>query len=532
MTGACTSKSNLVFNLGDDEGAQAVAAPPGPGIQQLRLLNEREYKNSVRYILGVDPAESLVFGSRGNGYDTSAGGQMDAGLLNALFEEAQGNADWYKNERLFGQYPCFNEANVEHGCVENFVRQLTRKFFRRDLPNWEVHSYIVFYRDREAEDGKPEALKQLVTRFLISPDFLYRTEIGTASTDGSKLNQFEIASLISFTLTATTPDDLLLNDASQGKLNSENIRKHVRRLLETSEGHAQIVKFMKQWLRLDALDDMSRNPARYTKLESPEQGSALKREFELFVEDVLLKGDGKLTDAFQNNITFVNRHTAPLYGLRYSGDEFIRVKLDNKRSGLLTLASVMASHASSSDFDRDRPVQRGTLILRQLLCGKVGLPSGVDVVSAGNRAAAQVPNFHELTTREQFDIITQQEQTCVMCHSTFMPYGYVLGNYNARGEYVTQTRGRPINVSITDVGPKRKSYDNPVTFINDLSQDERVYKCFTKNFAKFVTGADDEKVEGLSRYFHAGFKRKKYSIKSLIEDFFVEEFLYQRKATP
>lgn len=113
-----------------------------------------------------------------------------------------------------------------------------------------------------------------------------------------------------------------------------------------------------------------------------------------------------------------------------------------------------------------------------------------------------------------------------------MPYGYILGNYGALGQFMTEMRGRPINVSVTGVtvGSSKKSYGNPIVFINDLAQDERVYQCFTKQMVRFITGNDDERFEGMARYFHSGFRRKKYNVKELFEDFFAEDFLYRRRA--
>ncbi|MEQ1878665.1 MAG: DUF1592 domain-containing protein, partial [Bdellovibrionia bacterium] len=392
-----------------------------------------------------------------------------------------------------------------------------------------------YYDSRKQEDGDRTALKQLFTRFLISPNFLYRTETGKVAKAGepATLNQFEIASLIAFTLTANTPDDKLLDDATNGALTADAVRGHVRRLLKTTAGRNTVIRFLKQWLKAEAIDDMYRDPERYPKLESAEQAHIFKVEFEMFIKDVLLDGEGSLRAALTENFTYVNRHTAHLYGLTSYSDELKRVTLDkSRRGGILTLASVMAAHGSSSEIDHDRPVQRGTMILNRLLCGEVGIPSGLDVVTAGNQAAAKVPNFYQLTTREQFEIMMQQSDACINCHQTFMPYGYILGNYGALGQFMTEMRGRPINVSVTGVtvGSSKKSYGNPIVFINDLAQDERVYQCFTKQMVRFITGNDDERFEGMARYFHSGFRRKKYNVKELFEDFFAEDFLYRRRA--
>ena len=532
---SCSFTSALKFDEnGNSNLNEEIAPPPGPGNPQIRFLNAREYKNSVNKILGVFVTTTLEFGATRNGFETSADGQIDQGLLSALLDEAQSLANNYVETRLEADFTCAYNEGSDEGCIKSLIVKYGTKFFRRPVTPGELNSLYDYFRARELEDGHRTALKHLFARFLISPSFLYRTEVGKLSADNQirQLDQFEIASLLAFTLTATTPDDLLLDDAYKAKLDADGIRSHVRRLLKTSDGRNSIVRFMKQWLKLDNLDDMFRNPARYPKLASPEQAYTLKREFEMFVKDVVLDGEGSLRSALTESITYIDRHTAYLYGLSSNSDSLERVTLDkSRRSGILTLASVMASHGSSSDINRDRPVQRGTLILEKVLCGDVGIPSGLDVVTAGNQAAAKVPNFHELTTREQFEIVMQQSETCIACHQTFMPFGYVLGNYNALGQFVTESRGRHIDVSVSNVplGPSKKSFSGPMTFIEDLAAEERVYKCFAKQMAKYITGAESDAVQAMSLYFHMGFKRKKYDIKSLLEDFFAEEYLYRRK---
>ncbi|HEX4923827.1 MAG TPA: DUF1592 domain-containing protein [Bdellovibrionales bacterium] len=533
---ACTSKSVLQFDAPSGE-EQIFAAPPAPGAVQLRVLSSREYKNSVKAILGVDVKPDLEFGARRNGFETSADGLLDQNLLSALIEEAPVVAENYIVTNLANEYPCLRDVPPGDQCVRDSVAAVGFKFFRRPLTEEEINDYHNYYNERRAIDDQHLATVQLFSRFLLSANFLYRSELGklAAGESTTRLTQFEIASLIAFTLTATTPDTLLMNDAKSGKLSGDTIRGHVRRLLKTADGRNAVIRFMKGWLKLDNLDDMHRNPDRYAKLQSADQAWALKREFELFVKDVVLEGAGTLRAALTEPVTYVNRHTAQLYGVQNDGDSMTRVQLDGtRRGGIVTLASVMAAHASSTDVNRDRPVQRGTMILKQIMCGEVGIPSGLDVISAGNQAASRVPNYQDLTTREQFDVIMQQSESCVSCHQGFMPFGYVLGNFNALGAFVTDFRGRPINAAVTNVPMSRgrRNFDGPVAFVKELAEDERVHRCFTKQFAKFVTGADNGPyVDDLGRYFHAGFRRKKFNIRDLIEDFFSEEFLYQRKAT-
>src|SRR6201999_2275812 len=101
----------------------------------------------------------------------------------------------------------------------NFIDVFGRRAYRRPLAAEEKTAYTSLYSDYAA-GGYDDALRVIVQTMLQSPNFLYHVELAPpASTAGVlPLDPYELASRLSFFLTATTPDDTLLDAAAQGTL--------------------------------------------------------------------------------------------------------------------------------------------------------------------------------------------------------------------------------------------------------------------------------------------------------------------------
>ncbi len=488
-------------NVGDDDGDGEGDDTDGPAVEsvdprQIRLLNAHEYRNTVRDLLGVEALPDLDFSDRGSGYDNGSNGQLGESLFGVLYLEAERLAAEYVATRLPQDFPCFDAvAPLAEACVETVVDELGRRAHRRPLDADARQGLLAFAAGAAEEaDDSARVMELLVTRLLMSTRFLYRTEIGEAAdadAETVELDPFERASLVSYTLTASMPDELLLADAEADQLDGDRIREHVRRLLATGAGRAQIVRFIGQWLRTQALDRMAAAPEEFAKFGTPELGESLRDELGAFIEHVVLDEKGTLADLLTRSLTYANRHTAPLYGLESTSDELEALELDpTQRGGVLTLASVMAVHSSGGDVARDKPIPRGLLVVNQLLCEEVGLPAGIDVQSAAAEVMDEVEDFDALTTREQFELIMNQDEHCVACHATFMPFGYLWSNFDALGQYQTHFGDRPLDSKVAGLllDGATRDYTGVMDIIPELAQSEEVAYCLTTQMLRFVTG--------------------------------------------
>jgi hypothetical protein len=157
----------------------------------------------------------------------------------------------------------------------------------------------------------------------------------------------------------------------------------------------------------------------------------------------------------------------------------------------LTLASTMAALSTVGDVERDRPVLRGLVVRRRLLCGTIQLPAGLDTAAAAQQAALATPGFEGLTTRERFEAMMQAGEVCRECHRQFMPLGYAFGHYGALGQLMNAYRGRPIDARVEGVplGAQTGTFAGAVELVDALASSDEVSRCFTRSFLAYVLGS-------------------------------------------
>ncbi|MEZ4251463.1 MAG: DUF1592 domain-containing protein [Polyangiales bacterium] len=515
-----------------DGGVRRPGEPPPdpdaqPGARQARLLSAREYGNTVRDLLGVEVSPDLHFGDTSTGFDNANGTPLDENLLSRLWVSAEEAARTYVRETMPTEFPCI--ATLDDACVDTVLRDLGRRAFRKPLDTTERAAFADFARRMRADADDPRhAAELLVTRLLLSPRFLYRTEVGVRAGDVAVLDPFERASLLSYTLTASMPDEALLADAEADRLDEATVRGHVARLLDTDAGRLQLFELFKQWLRAGELDRMASEPEAFAKLTSPELGVALRDELATFVERVVLEEEATLADVLTRRSVPVDRHTAPLYGLEAEGEApEDRTIPSHRPGGVLSLASVLAVHASRVDVDRENPIHRGLLVRNQLFCEPIALPSGLDLQDAVD-AVGQPDDWETLPQRDRLEHVMQQGEACQGCHATFMPFGYLWSHFDGLGQYRTEHHGHPLDSSVDAVlvDGEVRAYADAKELLPDLARSEGVASCFRRQLARFVSGG----VEG-ALVDHAATARSRTGLPIVqqLEDMLAHETLYVRE---
>lgn len=522
----------------DSRGEERVPITVTLSAPQLRALSAAEYRRTVRDLLGLSVTTPLTHSDWTAGFDNGSGILVDDNLLSALLDESERLAAEYVARRAGSDFPCFDAANLTDACVKTLITQLGRRAHRRPLSPAQRDELFGFFEAvaRDASD-RLTGLQWVVARLITAPQFLYRTEVGRPTALGGalyRLDDFEKAQLLSYTLTGSMPDEALLADAEAGRLDDAGLRRHIRRLWATAPARERVGDFFRQWLKATRLDEMAQRPADYPKLFAPSLGASLKAEFDGFVAAVVFDGTGTLPALFTESFTLADANTAPLYG-RPAPAAPTRLALDPaERRGVLTLASTMAAIASPDDPSRDRPVVRGLMVKEQLLCEEIGPPSGVNTLAARN-AALQVPNFDQLTTREQYEAMMQQGPQCQSCHQQFMPLGFALGRYDALGRHRTLQRGRPVDATVHEVpfAGELKSFAGGPELAEALGASAATASCFSKNFVGFTTGlAPNEHTETLSGSLVQQLGEGPLAIAGFVEELLASPHLYLRRGVP
>ncbi len=550
LTPACVGELFSGPPKGPDEVPPGLRLPDG-GVKpptevvvapaQIRVLSAPEYRNTVRDLLGLTTSPTLTHADWTGGYDNGAALKVDENLFSALLVEAESLSQQYVATRLGSDFSCFDAANIADDCVRSIISTLGRRAYRKPLSQEQRDELLAFFQTVTNDGGgKLVAVESIVARLLVSPHLLYRTEVGQPVQPGQlgtvrfKLDDFEKASLIAYTLTGTMPDEALLSAAEAGELSDETkLRSQIKRLWQSPRTRERQADFFRQWLRVTALDRMARQPADFSKLPSAEVGTSLKAEFDAYIGAVIFDGTGTLPALFTETFSFVDRNTAPLYGLTSTSDVPTRVSLDPAtRRGVLTLASTMAAIGSATDGDRDRPVLRGLMVKNQILCEEVGPPSSVNTVAAA-QTASSTPNFADLTTREQYEAMMQQGAECNGCHRQFMPIGFAFGKYDALGRYRVTQHGRTVNSAVSDLPYANDvhSFSGAQELVTSLAGNPTTTSCWSKNFIKYALGnSASPHTETLSDSLTEKLGTDPVTVAKLIEETLASPHLYVRVA--
>lgn len=330
-------------------------------------------------------------------------------------------------------------------CLEFATRA-----WRRPLSDREKLRLRRFYDQTLAADGDhPRAIRALLARILVAPQFLYRVEPAAVTASGAgvaprPLSNWEMASRLSFFLWSSIPDRELRRAAAAGKLTTDaGIEEQVRRMLADPKARRLATEFFGQWLGFYDFDKYRGvDTSRFTTF-TEEVREAMYEEAVAFFEHVI-RQDRPVGDLFYADYTFLNRELARYYGLTSdlekmkSRDRFERVEVGN-RGGLMRLGAVLT--VTSAPL-RTSPVKRGDWILRRIL----GTPVPPPPADAGS-IPADDKQFGGLTLKAQLDK-HRRNPSCASCHTRIDPLGFALERYDPTGRWrESYLDGKPIDDS-------------------------------------------------------------------------------------
>lgn len=332
---------------------------------------------------------------------------------------------------------------IEPATKEQDIRAILERFalraYRRPPTSEEIDRLRAIVALAE-EGGEPieRGIQLAVGAVLVSPYFLFKVELDDPAQPDRvrELNDYELATRLSYFLWSSMPDDELLKLAAQGKLRDESVlRKQVERMIADKSSDAFVENFAGQWLQLRNLEIRQPDPNRFPKFNE-ELRSAMRKETELFFASVLREGRS-VGDFITGDYTFVNEKLAKHYGIAdVKGKEFRRVELKGlPRSGVLTQASILLL---TSDPTRTSPVKRGKWVMETIL---------------GTPPATPPANVPEIEKQKLTGTLRQQMEqhrinpACATCHALMDPLGFGLENFDAIGAWRDKEGEYPIDAS-------------------------------------------------------------------------------------
>jgi hypothetical protein len=328
--------------------------------------------------------------------------------------------------------------------------------YRRPLTKAEKDELLAFYHSlRDQHLSHEDAIRDAVVSVLMSPFFCYRVDppslaqnSGRASAsqapDVEPLDDYALASRLSYFLWSTMPDEELMKHAAAGDLRKPDVLAgQARRMLQDGHIRNLATEFAGNWLDVRRFEehnavDRERFPAFTNDLRE-----AMFEEPIRFVVD-LIRRNGSVLDFLYGNYTFVNPVLARHYGMpEPPADEWVRVDEAQKyaRGGLLPMSVFLTKNAPGL---RTSPVKRGYWIVHRLLGEYIPAPPpDVPVLPTDET------KLGDLTLRETL-AQHRANPACASCHAKFDAFGLVFEGYGPVGETRTQDlAGRPAQIDAT-----------------------------------------------------------------------------------
>lgn len=464
--------------------AQSECKSPRAVPLALRRLTPYEYANTMKSLLAVDvDVDKLLSDPKELGFEGFAKNQVASTALSEQWDAvAESVADKATRDlsKLLGCDPATNTK-----CWSTFVSTFGARAYRRPLNTGELNKHILFLQNAQKAEGVAGAAKMYIVAILQSPSFLYRPEtLASENVGPQRLDEWAIASRLSYLLWQTMPDQTLFDAARSKQLGSAtDLRTQVTRMLTDPKAASAVRHFAEQWLEVDSLSTLSKDESTYPDF-IPKVGLLMKEELGRFVEAAVLGQGNGVAALFSSKQTFVNTELAKFYGWPgpSSGELFSAVSMpDRERQGLLTLGGVMAVHGRPN---QSSPIARGKFVRERILCQTLpSPPNDIDITAPIVRAGA--------TTRERFTD-HKSDPRCAGCHALIDPVGFLFEHYDGVGRYRTKDQGRDVDASgeLSDAEGIEGKYTDVLSLVPKLTQSRLVSSCMTIQWFRFAFGRE------------------------------------------
>lgn len=459
---------------------------------RVRRLTNLEYESTVDAVVGAPErvADKLPPDVRREGYTSNDDQAVPSALASRYDAIARDVAHRAVTDRLDRLVPCTEPRGPR--CAETFVDTLGRRAWRHPLDPAERSLLLTAFHEAASTGGGFAAgAEAVLTALLESPSLLYLTELGARSSSPGNapshrivtLTPFEVASLLSYTLRGTPPDEALLQAAASGQLMAPEVREQqARRLLAESDTRLHFRRFILEWLEVDGLENTAKDVTLFPQYEALKR--AMLDETSAFVDEVMVFAGGSLRALLGARFASVGPTMARFYGLKTWGARASLV--GTRRAGVLQQASFLAAHAHE---DGTSPIKRGDFVLRRLLCKRLPRPSEV-----GIETVLPLPS-HAKTTRELFAAHTN-DAACSGCHELIDPLGYTFEGFDAAGGTRTSDNGKPVDTTArVKLGGVTASFGDSFDVSEWLADNPDASECYLRQAFRYFTSSDDAKVE-------------------------------------
>jgi hypothetical protein len=310
--------------------------------------------------------------------------------------------------------------------IKEVVSRIGPRALRRPLRDDEPETWAALAKPvLESGRGFEEGLRVVLRALLSSPEFVYHEAAP------GPLDDYALATRLSYFLWKSLPDDQLLFLAAGGRLNDpEVLTTEVNRMLENEKAQRFVEDFLDQWLELKEIDATTPDEKLYPEYDDVLRQAMLEETRHFFSE--MIRSDLCVREFIDSDFTFLNRRLAEHYGIPgVEGLDFRKVTLpaESPRGGLLTQASILKVTANGTNTS---PVPRGSFVLANLL-GTPPSPPPPDI-------GAIEPDTRGATTIREELAAHRGMESCNRCHREIDPPGFALESFDPIGGFRSRYR--------------------------------------------------------------------------------------------
>jgi len=503
--GGVTMPSAAGLAVFDPSLCKAGAAPAVESAPVRRLLRV-EYNNMVRDLGLGDTHPADQCGSQqkipGN-FNTNAYATVSGTLINqqylqtaeTLAEGAVTNTNTL-NGLLNPEGSACGTRNA--ACAQAFIADFAGRAFRGQLDDTESAALLQLYNDTATQFDFATGIQAVITSVLTSPRFLFVLELGQPGSSGSTvpLSPMELATRLSLFLWRSLPDSALISAAGSGSL---DVAAQATRMLADPKATAALQDFANQWLDIENMDAVTKD-TQFT-FWTADFAKELHTETLTTFSSSLLTDDTDLKTLLTSSSSYVNADLSAFYSTGKPGTalgtSYAKAAVGSAsapRTGILTHASVLASHAHTS---LPSPVLRGRLVRQQVLCEQVPDPPAL---INGMPIPPPPASLTSGTTRDQYMQHLTQGTACQTCHQFMNWIGFGFDNYDATGNWYTQENSKTIDpsgmfVPMNPTGDLTGTFTNAADMIGQLASAPQAAQCFALQQMRYawgrVEGSDD-----------------------------------------
>ena len=427
------------------------------------------------------------------------------------------------------------DAAKRNEYTRRLLKTFATKAYRRPVDDATLDRLVKLVEEHAVGRTYEAGVAQAMTVILASPRFLFREEGVIPGPAGVHplIDEYSLASRLSYFLWSSMPDEELFRLAGEGRLRAE-LPAQFTRMLADPKSNEFVRNFVGQWLMVRGVDGIAisardvvlrdeapnpeaeKNRDRFRELNRKPQESitedekkelyallaafrrgarrfaqfelngdlrrAMKRETEMQF-DYILRNDRSLLELLDCDYTFLNEKLAKHYGVPgVTGDQMRLVKLpaDSPRGGVLTQGTVLTV---TSNPNRTSPVKRGLFILDNIL----GTPPPPPPPNIPALEDATVAGAKPTTLRESLKA-HRAEPLCSSCHNRMDPLGLALENFNALGMYREKERGQPVDAAGQLITGESFANVKELKRILATERKSDFYRCLTEKLLVYALG--------------------------------------------